>query len=168
MLTNHPDLYEKLVWYTQHPQRQRRELGLHLDNEFALNGRIHPLGAAQANAAFEESLARLRERQDYCFRVIDALNDIGWTQRIAFREQGIEPSFFRLTAAWRARPKPRKLVESLASHGLSISLEAPPIRLLYRQPAFLAQYARVVRGRPRCPVAELQAQVRFCLVRNGG
>jgi len=35
--TTNTELYEKLVWYAQHPSRQSRELGLSLVNEFAIN-----------------------------------------------------------------------------------------------------------------------------------
>ena len=42
ILTSSQELYEKLLWHTQHPERQRLELGLHLDNESCLTGRIHP------------------------------------------------------------------------------------------------------------------------------
>jgi dTDP-4-amino-4,6-dideoxygalactose transaminase len=45
ILTNNEELYRKLLWWTQHPMRQRLELGLDLDNEFAINARIHPLAA---------------------------------------------------------------------------------------------------------------------------
>jgi len=166
ILTNHDALYEKLVWYTQHPARQRRDLGLSLDNEFALNGRIHPLAAAWAAARFEESLARLREHQWHCFELINVLNATETTEPIEFREQDIEPSFFRLSAAWRGRPDETRLRQELAAAGLRVEVLPPPVRLIYRQPAFLAQYAHSMREQPCCPEAEHQARSRFCLVRK--
>jgi len=166
ILTNHAALYEKLVWYTQHPARQRRDLGLGLDNEFALNGRIHPLAAAWAAARFEESLVRLREHQRRCFELINLLNATATIEPIEFRQQDIEPSFFRLTAAWRGRPDQERLHKELATAGVSVDVLPPPIRLIYRQPAFLAQYGRRLRKQPHCPEAEHQARTRFCLERK--
>ncbi len=166
ILTSHPDLYQKLVWWTQHPSRQRRDLGLALDNEFALNGRIHPLAAAWAAARFEESLGRLREHQRRCLELIEALNATGVTEPIEFRQHNIEPSFFRLTAAWRDRPREERLRQQLTAAGFEVELAPSPVRLIYRQPAFLTQYGHKLRGQPRCPQAARQARVRFCLERK--
>jgi perosamine synthetase len=166
ILTNHAALYEKLVWFTQHPARQRRDLGLGLDNEFALNGRVHPWAAAWAAARFEESLARLREHQRRCFELIKVLNATAITEPIEFRQQDIEPSFFRLTAAWCGRPDEGRLLRELATAGMRVRVVPPPIRLIYHQPAFLAQYGRRLRKQPRCPEAEHQAKTRFCLERK--
>jgi perosamine synthetase len=63
VLTNHPDIYEKLLWFCQHPDRRRRELSLSVWNEFALNCRIHPLAALGANTAFQSSLDALVGRR---------------------------------------------------------------------------------------------------------
>jgi len=166
ILTNHVALYEKLIWYTQHPARQRRDLGLGLDNEFALNGRVHPWAAAWAAARFEESLARLREHQRRCFELIKVLNATAITEPSEFRQQDIEPSFFRLTAAWSGRPDEGRLLRELATAGVRVDVLPPPIRLIYRQPAFLTQYGRRLRKQPRCPEAEHQAASRFSLERK--
>ena len=170
VLTNNTDLYRKLLWYTQHPRRQRRELGLGLDNEFAMNARIHPLAAVWANATFTDALTRLKDYQKRCFEVIDLMNDSGWIEPIQFQDVGIQPSFFRLTAAWRDRPHPKKLTRQLLKMGIVADVVPPPVRLLYQQPAFLAQYKRCFQ-RGACPNAERQFERRFALTfaieRNG-
>jgi len=157
ILTGHDALFEKLVWHTQHPQRQRRDLGLNFSNEFALNGRIHPTAAKRANAGLEAALDRLRRRQSECFDAIAELNGTGLVEPIRFREQAIEPSFFRLTAAWKDAP---------SNELPGWQIETPPVGLLYRHPAFVAQFARRLRSAPECPVAERQARCRFSVVRN--
>ena len=159
ILTNHDALYEKLVWYTQHPERQRRELGINLVNEFALNGRIHPLAAQIADSEFDRALALLRARQKMCFQIIDKLNRTNLVEPIRFGEQAIKPAFFRLSAAWKGMPQERALARELAD----VRLAPSPVRLLYRQAAFVAQYGqRTVAS--LCPHAERQAQKRFCLI----
>jgi dTDP-4-amino-4,6-dideoxygalactose transaminase len=154
VLTNDDALFEKLVWYTQHPQRQRRDLGLDFSNEFALNGRIHPVAAHRANAGFEAALDRLRQRQAVCFAAIEELNKTGLTEPIRFHEHEIEPAFFRLTAAWQDEPR---------TELPGWEVEPPPVELLYRHPAFVAQFGRRLRSAPECPVAEDQARRRFCV-----
>jgi dTDP-4-amino-4,6-dideoxygalactose transaminase len=157
ILTNHDALFERLIWHTQHPQRQRRDLGLNFSNEFALNGRIHPLAAEQANAGFDAALARLHRHQAACFDAVKALNETECIEPIRFHEQGIVPTFFRLTAAWKSEP-----LNALPGW----QIELPPGDLLYRHPAFIAQFKRRLRSVPECPVAEDQARRRFSVVRK--
>jgi dTDP-4-amino-4,6-dideoxygalactose transaminase len=159
ILTNHDALYEKLLWYTQHPERQRRELGINLVNEFALNGRIHPLAAQIANAGFDRALAGLGAQQQICFKIITELNRTNLVEPIRFGEQAIKPAFFRLSAAWKGKPQERALERDLGN----IRLAPSPVRLLYRQPAFVAQYGRGMVASV-CPQAERQAKKRFCLL----
>jgi dTDP-4-amino-4,6-dideoxygalactose transaminase len=166
VLTNNVDLYEKVVWFTQHPYRQKRELGLSLYNEFGLNARIHPLAAVWANAVFESSLREVESHRRDCFEIIDALNESGLSAQIHFGENGIEPSFFRLTAAWKGKPCELRLLKRIGKKGLDVRLEAAPVQLLYNQPSFIAQFARRLAASPRCPRAEDQARRRLAIKRT--
>ena len=163
VLTNHSDLYEKLVWWTQHPHRQHRDLGLSLDNEFALNGRIHPWAARTALSTLTTSLEEVRARQRECFEILDVLNATGLTEPVRFRKSNIEPAFFRLTAAWKGAPRPDVLQALLQRRGFAGELLPAPVRLIYRQAAFLSQYGRRMPRAPRCPVAARQALRRFAV-----
>lgn len=162
ILTNNTALYNRLLWFSQHPLRQRRELGLRLDNEFAINARIHPLAAIWANSVFEQSLEAVTVRRQGYFELIKALNQIGLTEEIRFVEDSIEPTFFRFTAAWKRRPCEARLVKALRKCSLNVGLEPFPIRLLYRQSSFLAQYGKSVKH-VYCTEAERQHRTRFCM-----
>lgn len=164
VLTNNTELYEKLVWYSQHPYRQKKELGLSVTNEFALNGRIHPISAIWANAEFDSSLAKLEKRQAFCFKAISALNKIGLTAPVEFASQQIVPSFFRLSAEWTSAPQPKGLEHELCVLGFHLRVNDIPVKLLYRQNAFIAQYPILARKANMCPEAERQVARRFCLV----
>lgn len=163
VLTNNTELYRKLVWHTQHPFRQRRDIGLKLTNEFALNGRIHPLAAVWANACFEASLEHLKWHQEKCFQLIDALNSIRLTERISYKAHSILPSFFRLGAIWKREQLPSVLLSELEHRKLAVNFEPLPVHLIYEQPAFLAQFQRRPRKRPHCPIAERCARDSFCV-----
>jgi len=165
ILTNNPELYEKLLWYTQHPSRQSRELGLSLTNEFAINARIHPAAAVWANMCFEEALQKLRVHQAECFRLIRIMNSTGLTEPIDFESRGIVPTFFRLTAAWKGHPAPAKLARALNEGGGAgqVRILSRPAVPIYRHPAFVAQYGR--RRPTRCKEAERQAAKRFLVLR---
>jgi perosamine synthetase len=163
VLTNNADLYQKLVWHTQHPYRQRRDIGLQLSNEFALNGRIHPLAAVWANATFEDSLRTLKQHQAESFKIIDTLNSSGLTEEIDFERHDILPAFFRLTAAWKGPARPFELLRYLEKNVVPAKLEPMPIQLIYKQTAFLAQDERSSKSIHRCLQAELQFERRFCV-----
>ena len=164
ILTNNSDLYEKLLWYGSHPYRQKRELGLNLQNEVAFNCRPHPLSVIWANSIFDEALKKLKARQRECLRIIRVLNAIGLTETIDFEDRDIMPSFFRLTAAWNSRAQEKRLVKAaMMDFGLNLSLSAAPVRLLYRQPAFIAQYGQFLNRSRHCPEAERQEKIRFCI-----
>jgi dTDP-4-amino-4,6-dideoxygalactose transaminase len=165
VITDNTALYEKLVWHTQHPQRQQRDLGLTLLNEFAINARIHPLAAIWANAVFDEAIAKLRLHQNDCGALIACLNATGLIEPIDFAPRNIEPSFFRLTASWKRCANPTRLLPKLRSIEPSIRIEPPPVALLHRQPAFVAQFGNLVVGAPACLIAEDQARRRFSLAR---
>lgn len=163
ILTNNTGLYEKLVWATQHPARHRRELGLDLDNEFAFNGRIAPTSAAWAASAFEASMRKVKHHQVECLRIIENLNDIGFTAPIDFEKNSILPSFFRLTAAWQPKAKEEALLREMRKRSFQLSIEPSPVRIIYRQPAFRAQYPRFAGAANSCRSAEQQSKRRFCV-----
>jgi perosamine synthetase len=163
ILTNHSDLYDKLLWFSQHPERQRREVSLAAWNDFGLNARIHPLAAVWANATFDASLVKLHQHQRRCSRVVGLLNRCEPVDRIEFADRDIVPSFCRLTASWKASAHPEELLARLAANGIGARIEPSPVRLVYRQPAFQAQYTV---DKPECPVAERQETARFCVMRN--
>jgi len=159
ILTNNCEIYRKLLWFSQHPLRQRKEIGLY--NEFALNCRINPLAAIWANAVFDESLDSLLLHQTRCFKIIDALNQIGLTEQVSFTDENILPTFFRLSALWKYQFQHAALIKELEAHGLFVSLEPPPVQLIYQQPAFIARYGHNQFN--YCPKAESKSKNCFCL-----
>lgn len=161
--TSNRAIYEKLLFYSQHPLRQKRELGLGIYNEFAFNCRIHPLAAICANVQFESSLHELKWKQSDCFRVIEFLNENSLTTPINFAERNILPSFFRLTAEPKRGKTETKLITYLAERGIRATTSPNPVSLIYRQPAFIACYEKQFRLPAPCRVAERQAERRIVI-----
>jgi perosamine synthetase len=157
VLTRHREVYERLLWHTQHPCRQRRELGLHLFNEFSLNFRIHPLAATWANAAFEPSLQNIRVTQGYWLGVLSVLEHDGLIECYGYSKNRICPSFFRAVVRLRGNVKVADIRTHVAKSGLKI--DAQPLTLLpvYRNPSALAQYERHFLAHC-CPNAEILSQ----------
>jgi perosamine synthetase len=143
IVTDDAELYQKLVWWTQHPDRQRRDLGFALENQFGLNGRIHPLAAVIANATFESSLAELQVHQADRMAVVDALNEIGLTVPILFKAEGMLPTFFSLTAEWQGQAEPERLIAALVERGMRMRVSEIPCGWIPSQASFLAQYGHL-------------------------
>lgn len=69
VLTDDVNLFEKLIWYSQHPSMQKTIFGISYYNEYApLNGRMNPLSAILLNETFESSLKALERYQEKCFQ----------------------------------------------------------------------------------------------------
>jgi perosamine synthetase len=78
VLTDNSDLYEKLIWYSQHPSRQKKHFGLYGYNEYApLNGRLNPLSAILINELFVQYERRINDYQAKCFEFVSQLNSQG-------------------------------------------------------------------------------------------
>lgn len=148
ILTDNSELYQKLVWFTQHPYRQKRDIGLFLTNEFALNGRIHPLAAVIANAVFEDSLQQLKQHQNWNFKVIEALNEIGLTERINFQTHQIIPSFFQFVVKWHQEAREKDLFKELHQRNIAVNLEPLAMQPLFKHPAFGAEYEDLFQQNP--------------------
>lgn len=167
ILTDDRALYERCLWESQHPERQARELGMELVNQYGIGTRIHPVAAIWANATFDAALARLAAYQQRCLAVVAALNEIGMTEPVPFAWEGIRPAFHRLTAAWAGPPRPDALLAALRARGLPVTLGPATVRVLYRDPAFRAPFRGRYRIPERCRLAERQAGARFCLWPQG-
>jgi len=137
VLTNHRGIYERLLWISQHPLRQKRELGLRLTNECALNGRIHPVSAVIANERFEHALSRVAQRQTAAEALLEDLNDTGVSTLSDFAAKGLRPSYFRVPARLPDHLSVETVERNLKARGWTASVEAEPVQLLHHQPEVL-------------------------------
>ncbi len=163
VVTNDSALYERVLWWSQHPLRQKRDIGLHEYNEFAFNARIHPLGAIWANAVFEESLDELRRKQDRCQKAISILNESGFIESIEFEAADIRSSFFGLAVELTEDASVAEVLEHLTASGVGARASIMPLDVIYKNPAFLQQYAHRYRLVKPCLVAERATERRIAL-----
>lgn len=165
VLTNNPGLYEKLLWYSQHPLRQRQELSLKLDNEFAMNGRMHPLTALYLNKTFEKNVRKIIRHRIKCNKLIDIANSSGYTHKINFAGKKIEPSFTKLTVALKSGKSPGSLEKFFKKSGYRVTLQEAPVRVIYNQPSFISQYKKFCpAGNAGCKAAEYQEKQRYSVL----
>jgi len=161
VLTSNRELYERLIWQCQHPRRQKRELGLALTNELALNARINPVAAIWANEQFCSSLEDVGSRRRVASDLISGLSGAaGLVQAPNFASREIEPSYFRIPL----RPTPSvdmtTLQDVLHEQGFTeATLHEGPGLLFDRFPEIAKQ------GSPgaKCSEATVQALNRICV-----
>ncbi|MFP4338710.1 MAG: hypothetical protein ACLFQP_12375, partial [Halothece sp.] len=94
------------------------------------------------------SLQQLRQYQDWCFQVIDILNESGLTEVISWQTEQILPSFFRFCAAWKNDHQEDKLLTQLKKRGFHVQLHPLTIQLIPQQSAFIAQYSHLFSTQP--------------------
>lgn len=82
IITNNTQLYNKLVSICQHPHRQERDLGIGMSNEFALNGRMHPLAAHIAIRLFDDCLQCVKHNRMFFNSILDELADFSYVSVI--------------------------------------------------------------------------------------
>lgn len=162
ILTNHSGLYDRMLWISQHPERQKREIGLHATNEIGINGRMHPAVARLALRRFDAAQEAVLKRQRVFGDVAMALAETGLVRPMKWLRSRIQPSFYRLNMAWLAEPEPHALSASLAALGWRGCVSQDPVRLIYQQPSFPALSGNDSKVTP-CPVAEREAPRRFCV-----
>src|ERR1019366_9003589 len=92
VVTNDGELYQRLLWHTQHPRRQRSELGLAMDNEFALNGRMHPLAARIGAKGWDRGMRRAAGRRRVFMSWLDELEASGQIEPLGFHDAAIAPT----------------------------------------------------------------------------
>ena len=161
VLTNNADIYRRLLWFGQHPYRQKRELGISVFNPYAVNARIHPLAAVWGNSIFEKALARVRKKQDLYLEAISILNESGLITPVHFEKASLLPSFFRLTV--EPKTDVSLVIEHLHSFGFRVAATELPAMLFHRSDVLAEQLGQTIDPGVSFPVAERAAEKRIVL-----
>ena len=160
VVTPHTWLHRSLIWHTQHPHRQARDLGLGLTNELAIDARIHPTAALEAAARFDEALGEVPGRQDRCFAMLRVLERSGLIEAADLPgPAGRCPSFYRMSVAVRpgcAADADARLEECLNEAGFAVRVEDSPVNLVYGLPGYATSHEPPA----ACPDAERQRGLR--------
>jgi len=81
ILTDDENIYEKIIWLTQHPLRQKKIFGPTSFNEYSpINGRLNPLSAIILNELFYEFLKKLEALQIDSFELMNQMGMNGFIQ----------------------------------------------------------------------------------------
>ena len=109
LVTNRDDVFERAVAFSQHPLRQRRDLGDAFDAataELGLNFRLHPLAAVIARAELYGFPHRLALRQQAARALIEGLKDVPGILP-PWASDDIASTFWRFPLTWKPEAVPR-------------------------------------------------------------
>jgi dTDP-4-amino-4,6-dideoxygalactose transaminase len=94
VITSNENLFESLIWLSQHPQRQKKLFGLSYLNQFGLNGRINSLGAKNIVVNWNMYLNKLKKTQFECFDNYRYLKSAGIIKPKKFLQTSSNSTFF--------------------------------------------------------------------------
>jgi dTDP-4-amino-4,6-dideoxygalactose transaminase len=163
IVTRHRELFDQLVWITQHPLRQGRDVPDRPVNELAQNLRLNPLAAVWAEATFEYALAGVEKNRQKCLEIIQFLERGGMSKTKPPGEK-LRPSFHALT--FEPNRAPLAIERRLHKKSWRYSVSLPSIvKPIHRQDVF-AEFSRARKwpGPQRCPISEEQCRLRRRLV----
>lgn len=152
IVTNRRDIYERVVWHTQHPYRQRRDLGLHLVNPFAINMRMHPATAHSAARALTGLQARIATHVTTVTRARHIIEASGAGMCLPGSVIAIQPSYFRLPV--RLTSPIADVVATLRCEGIGATVDPEPPVPFYRHPVLRSEHRRQLCVPRVCDVAE--------------
>ncbi len=128
VLTDDPDIYEKLIWYSQHPSIQKTVFGLSNYNEYlSINGRMNPLSAILLNETFESSLTTLKEYQSRCYDLLIKLQKENLIEKTPNLSTPNSSTFFNFIVKHKASISIEHLSRFLKDNNLPFS--AVPLHL---------------------------------------
>ena len=114
VITDDDTIYEKLLWLSQHPSRQKIAFGLSNYNDYApINGRMNPLSAILLNETFEDSCNDLKEYQIKCFRLIRQLQSNNLIEETPHIATPSASTFFGLSLKLHESSSIRQITEFL-------------------------------------------------------
>lgn len=168
ILTPHLHVHQKLIWHTQHPNRQARDVGLRCTNELAINARIHPAAADAANRGFDFALRQVAQRRAECLSVLKVLEGADIIDEAGLPGvRASHPSFYRLSVAARDRHGDEvasQMETCLAAHDRLVEVRRSPVKIVYRLPGFPA----VAMSARSCRIAENESARRWIVRSSRG
>jgi dTDP-4-amino-4,6-dideoxygalactose transaminase len=136
IVTDSDELFESLVIQTQHPLRQKRQIGLLRTNHFCLNMRMHPETARLIVSRWNKYQTRARARTDCGSRIIHQFSKAGVAEFPRYLRGGIKPVFSHLMIARRSGASIGRVISAGREIDPTIRVLPHGLVPLYAQPGF--------------------------------
>lgn len=147
VLTNDEKIYQKVLWFSQHPSRQKSVLGLSSYNEYApINGRMNPLAVILLCETFDLALERLKQQQKMCFELIQKLAHAGFVASPFYIDRPEASTYFNIGLELNPSVNVEMVNSFLKQQNHPFVARVAPIRLIPFDPSFVRQF----KGRFSC------------------
>lgn len=141
LVTDDEQLYEKLLWFSQHPSRQKSVFGLSNYNEYApLNGRVNPLSAILLNSTFEFSMMQLMNSQFRYFEVIHQLQLKNLVEKATYISSPDSSTYFNFSLKLTPKTNLKMINKLLCKIDIHFSAVHSSLKMIPFDPSFKKQY----------------------------
>lgn len=147
VLTDNESIYEKIIWFSQHPYRQKTVFGMSNINEYApINGRINPLSAILLNETFESRLKVLEKIQKRFFKTLRYLNTHGLIEPMPTIKSPNSSTYFSITTQLARNVSVQELSNHLISMKFPFTIQPSSTKFIPFDKPFRDQF----KGRFSC------------------
>lgn len=147
VLTDDGKIYQKVLWFSQHPSRQKTVGGLSYYNEYSpINGRINPLATILLYEIFDVGLARLKQYQQMCFGLIKHLSSEGLIAWRGWIDRAEASTYFNIGLELVPSVSIEMVNLFLKQHNHPFVARVASMRLIPFDPSFIRQF----KGRFSC------------------
>ena len=141
VLTDSDMIYEKLLWYSQHPSRQKAVLGISKYNEYApLNGRMHPLSAILLHDMLDAMIGNLRDYQERCFCAIQELAGASLIELPTHIKSASDSTYFNINLKLKESMSIQQVNKFLRENNTMFYALDSDVRFIPSDPFFKSQF----------------------------
>ena len=141
VLTDSDMIYEKLLWYSQHPSRQKAVLGISKYNEYApLNGRMHPLSAILLHDMLDAMIGNLRDYQERCFCAIQELAGASLIELPTHIKSASDSTYFNINLKLKESMSIQQVNKFLRENNAMFYALDSDVRFIPSDPFFKSQF----------------------------
>ena len=143
VVTDNAELHEKLIWYSQHPARQKKMFGLNGYNEYSpLNGRLNPLAAILLNDMFDHYKKKTVAYQSQCFDMVCQLKNEGLIIASEQLQESDSSTYFNLMFRISEKVKVNEIEFYLKTNRLPFQVEMVKPNCIPFDKSFRGQFAK--------------------------
>ena len=141
VLTDSDMIYEKLLWYSQHPSRQKAAIGINKYNEYApLNGRMHPLSTILLYDMLDMMIANLRIYQERCFCAIQKITKANLIELPSHIRMASDSTYFNMNLKLKESMSIQQVNTFLKENNTIFYALDSDMRFIPSDPFFKAQF----------------------------
>jgi perosamine synthetase len=141
VLTDDEEIYQRILWFSQHPSRQKAVSGLSNYNEYApINGRMNPLAAILLYETFDAKLSGLKIRQHKSFALIQDLTHARLVTSPCYLDRAEASTYFNISLELNPSATVEMVNSFLKQQGHPFVAREDSVRLIPFDPSFVRQF----------------------------